>query len=326
MALFDIKLVDNKNITYSTTFKNYGWYAVFRILNDSVPGPLRLISGETNYVARYDDLFIDADFIMNDNMLQFIFLIKNIGNTPQTVDLGLFADIQIGNNDNANVKILEYNRGLAITDPISNISYSIIIRDYEESSSVDTFFYGPYSSKYDSLIGAPFFEDGVEKITNSIDTVTAFSWKNRKVLPNETINLSFKIFEGSAPKTPPKIYILDDLKAVYQPNETINIVIVIYDIDGEPGSIYFSDSNGIITTRNYKFNKRNYALEFFNINVGTKPYYNFTLYAVDESNYTSEIITKKVRVQNSIKNTMNLPIFNHVKKHTLFNLRRRIGR
>lgn len=180
MALFDIKLVDNKNITYSTTFKNYGWYAVFRILNDSVPGPLRLISGETNYVARYDDLFIDADFIMNDNMLQFIFLIKNIGNTPQTVDLGLFADIQIGNNDNANIKILEYNRGLAITDPISNISFSIIIRDYEESSSVDTFFYGAYNNSYDSLSFAPFFEGGVKKLQIALTRLLHFHGKIEK--------------------------------------------------------------------------------------------------------------------------------------------------
>lgn len=104
------------------------------------------------------------------------------------------------------------------------------------------------------------------------------------------------------------------------------MLIVIYDLDREPGSIYFSDSNGIKITRNYKHFNIYYAVEFFSINVGTKPYYSFTLYAVDESNYTSEIITKNVRVQNSIKNTMNLPIFNHVKKHTLFNLRRRIGR
>lgn len=315
---FDIKFNG-----HSTTYKNYGWFVIFRIIYPTGPSKLIYASGANHGKAYYDgiNLEIKPEIDQATNYLIVSFEITNNGTEPKRVEVGVFADVKIDENDKALIYILEGQRGFTMHDNNTNLKYTLLIRDAPGSTNVDTFYYGPILNNwvtrddndrfYYVTDNFPYFENATNQKEQVYDSCFAFSWKERDVYPGETLKLSTTAGVGSNLFTPPFVNIVDNFKEIYEPNHLLVVKFSVGDYNPkETVSYTFTDSLGI--TKSDKFtssqtNKiKNYEL---NLNIGRGPEYWFTISAKDTHGLKSNVIHKSIFITKkpklSITNNVN---------------------
>ncbi|EAX82864.1 hypothetical protein TVAG_521060 [Trichomonas vaginalis G3] len=130
---------------YSTTFWNHGWYVVFRVYENGEPGPLVYVKGSNKGKAEYNGIKFETKGDIDSQTGYFIltFNIRNTAQEPKRIDVGVFADVQIAENDKATIKPLANKRGFTMKDDLTRISFTLLIRDAANVTNVDSFYYGP---------------------------------------------------------------------------------------------------------------------------------------------------------------------------------------
>lgn len=314
-SCFDIRLVDENNANYSTTYNDLGWFVRYQLLNNGNSGPFYSIEWGKNVIRR-NDIFIAKRIIENYNHINVGFVILNNGSTPQKIRLGVFADTQIGNIDNSITDIFEDHKGFTVSAPNPKLSYTVLLHD------IDSFFCGRFHWEYyNDSTKTPFFRNETEDVNNE-DTVVAFSWQNREILPKQQIVLMMTFVEGKHQLIPPIIEITADFKELYHPNESLEITVNILYFFSQYTTLVLSDSNAKVwESRVEKENRVNLTL-----NVGSGPYYEFKVYAENEDGLQSEPFVKRLNILNIEKpRSTNLLLLNHVKGKMLFEIRRQAG-
>ncbi|EAY06209.1 hypothetical protein TVAG_470520 [Trichomonas vaginalis G3] len=236
-ANFDIKLPNS----VSTTYDNRGWYVVFREYANGKAGNLQYVTGTNNGVANYDDLNFITKLSVDSvtSHLKVLFEITNNGNSPKTIDVGVFADIFIDKDDFAKITPLQGNRGFTMIDQSSGKKLTLLLKDSKDVTNVDTFFYGGKDDSYMTdekrytTDKFPYFKnmDYVTNYEGDYDSVFSFSWQKKTINPQETLSLSVVAGADADTSTPPYIKLTKEINERYNKNDKITVQFDVYEFD-----------------------------------------------------------------------------------------------
>lgn len=147
----------------------------------------------------YNGLKVNINFnFAKDGSLQVSYSITNTESSSRTFSIGSHADIQIGSEDSApitpfSVKTQDNKvKGFMMNETSSGAQFNFYARGYAGVTSVDSVWYGAYSSRTGNI-----FNEGSGTNLTGTDSGMAWSWKNRTIPANstQTYNVKFIIAE-----------------------------------------------------------------------------------------------------------------------------------
>ena len=200
---------------------------------------IQVSKGDTNYDAKYvNSLIVDevegAGVTVEtsveghgDNAARIIYTLTNTTADPVTVQVGVYADIMIGNDDDAGLKQLMHNGeayGLrlkgksqgSLFNPITPIMSVLFGEGVTGVTPADKYWFGFFSSNWhaNEIVGnysdniystgtatygqtyAQYYMQEATSTSNSYDSGMGFCWNNRPIPAGESIELSFVIAIG----------------------------------------------------------------------------------------------------------------------------------
>ena len=193
----DIKGADyDKGRVYQSTF-NYSGYK----------GAIQVNGGEAQFFnpegTEIDGVYVEAYTVQSGMLARVVYVVSNDNNQPATVSLGTYADVQIGDNDQAPIE--------KITD-VEGKTFGVVMKDGEGGqlyvsfgmgvaglSLIDDYWFGMYDNNnepekivgnYDTNIANYMEENG------NYDSGMGWCWKNRTIQPGESLTFSFLVGIG----------------------------------------------------------------------------------------------------------------------------------
>lgn len=130
-------------------------------------------------------LYFDSD-IVDNNYIRVKYTVTNYTGNPITCSLGTGADIQIGDNDRAEVKTLKSDAGFTMIegDQENSLQYVFFGRDTEQFdvTDVDSIWIGGWQpSFYNTYLFSNQFQD-----LKGVDSAFAYAWNNRNIPASES--------------------------------------------------------------------------------------------------------------------------------------------
>ena len=199
----DIKGVDyDKVMVYQSTYNCEGY-----------KGAIQVNGGEAQYFnpegTEIDGVYVEAHTIQSGMLARVVYVVSNDNDQPATVSLGTYADVKIGEADNAPIE--------KITD-VEGKTFGVIMKDGEGGqlyisfgmgvaglSLIDDYWFGVYNNNndpeqivgnYDTNISCYMEENG------SYDSGMGWCWKNRTIQPGESLTFSFLVGIGEVVMKP----------------------------------------------------------------------------------------------------------------------------
>ncbi|MGN0339552.1 MAG: MBG domain-containing protein [Lachnospira sp.] len=192
-SMDSVGIINGRDI--KTTFFS-GGYRAYYAFNSSASGSGTLIytsTGSDIYVSVGNDVYVAQVASFQGQFVKYTYYIWNKG-TSQVSDfnLGAAADVQIGNNDHAQL-ILETEEGAAYVLMRDDSSeFRLYYNNVDGVTGVSTLWTGRYS-KHTSNI----FNDNRQN-QSGIDSTVAFSWKNISIPANGVVAKSVLVGCGSS--------------------------------------------------------------------------------------------------------------------------------
>ena len=240
---FDFRYRNNSR----TTYQNYGWRVQLRTNttnpNDSNSNMTYTALAKNKGIIEEEGLKLEPRFdqSLGENYMRIIFDLTNNGDEAKIFDLGIYADISIGEDDKATVKALTNGIGFTMESTIEGAEkgdvITLLVRDRYDVTNVDCLYYGKYDSD-NSLIGR-----NMEELNPlvGVDSIFEIGWINREILPHSKQSFNVLLVIGKYTRIPPIIK-LDDLETFRIKGDTVTVT-------GEYSSIY----NDSIITLKYKY-------------------------------------------------------------------------
>lgn len=182
---FDIRN-HNKGNWQGTTFGNEG-YGVLYQNGESEPIALSDISQP---VDTGDGVVITVEpvFSTDGRFIRLAFTLENTNDTPATVSIGSWADIEIAGDDNAPITKFPDGRGFKMVNQHNQQQFNFFGKGTLGVNDVDTFWFGHYGSAQSNVFNQ------VEEESYFGDSGMAYSWKNRMIAPGK--KKTFKLMLG----------------------------------------------------------------------------------------------------------------------------------
>lgn len=243
-AVFDIRYKGGK-----TTQNYYGWNVQF-----SQDGNLRPLSGSyegkfppiSRSGRRYVEFSTEITRPIGPDYLLISFKVFNNQLEPATINITIWADVMILNNDKATVEWYGKpdRRGITMTDPPTNTKLTLVARNGYSVEDVDTFWFGQFVNYSD------FHEfdvyDGDAPLENT-DSAFSFGWKNRVIYPNATQYYSVLFGVGVDLKDPPIVNVNTQFKDNYKGGDKIKVEGRVIDYTyNESLNLYILFNNGTV--------------------------------------------------------------------------------
>ena len=169
-----------------TTFSSNGW--TWNLNGDDIS----FINGSNTYSTENLDLtvipVIAYDSGTNTSFVVIYQLLTNTGTEKLTGQkFGAHADIQLANNDSANIMPKPY--GARMYDKNTKLAFDMYCCDGEDCTPVNTLWYGGYSSRVDHLWDGTIRK---QELTNT-DSGMCYSWMNLDIDPGKTVVKSIRM-------------------------------------------------------------------------------------------------------------------------------------
>lgn len=297
LACFDVKY-DDGTAKLDTTYQGKGHYLAFRVIENEIKSDLQLVKWSENNATTYNEIEVKFyETIENENILKMNFDVTNNGYFPKKIDLGLFADSGFV-GDNSVIDKRKDGRGFRIKRTDKFMYYTIITSSEGSFPTVDTlYFTNMDETETTDPYKFPYFNDGSDTKTTG-DSVFAFSWLNREILPGETVSFGCFMLPGLNAKTPCRIIDETAVKDFYSKNEDVDIVFTILDSEvGEVINYRLSYTGGDDIDGSFMTSADKLSEQFSHkINVNNGPVIEYTITAAGMDQYHSNTITGKLIV------------------------------
>ena len=284
-GLYNIKGYVNGEL-HSTTFADGGYPAVLKVDKNKevLLDEEKIING-----IEWD---VECSFINNGRYVKNTYILTNKENVAKTVSLGVFVDVQIGENDYAMVERFNNNTGLRLFDEENNIQFSFYCKDVIGTTNIDYLWIGEYPDYY----GHYFDNNNIQQIRGS-DSAFTYSWMNRKIEPGSIVKYSTIIGMGEVCNAP-KIELSSNQKYIFMQDEvSINGIITDVDKNSKASLHYIIDNKKEehLSEQELVNNKLDFNLDLKSRNL-EEGNHNIKLWAIDESGNPSTIIEKTITI------------------------------
>lgn len=207
--------------TYGGSYDNpgAGFITAFQVNNNTA----HYLNSRTT--TTYDGVSLTPSVIgQGDVAARIVYTITNNNSSAVTVNVGAWADVYIGNNDNAPISRLKDADGntyaLDLKESLDEGAPLLCVLFGEGVTGVtpiDDFWFGQYRNNYEANEIVGNYDDQVMGLfwestdyywmseDGGYDSGMGFCWKNRTIEAGETIELSFLISVGNIPFDDPVI-------------------------------------------------------------------------------------------------------------------------
>lgn len=285
-GLYDIKGYVNGSLQ-STTFDDGGYPAVLKVDDND---PVELDSQTIINGIEWD---VECSFINNGQYVKTTYILTNKENVKKNISLGVYVDVQIGENDFATIERFENSKGLRLYSQEDNLQFSFYGKDVVGTTDIDNLWIGTFP-KYMYFA----FESNNTNIIEDNDSAFTYSWVNRTLEPGATQKYSTIIGMGEVSNAP-KIELNENQKNSFYKEDDIKISGIVTDKDkNSKATIYYSIDEGkdiSLKEQSLIDNKLDFVLDLTsqNLNVGK---HIIKLWAIDESGNPSDVIETDINI------------------------------
>ena len=296
---YDIQGYVNGKIQ-STTFNNGGYHAKLKVDNNNE---------EELYDYSYGEMIIngvkwdvECTFINNGKYVKTTYTLTNTESTAKKISLGVYADVQIAENDRATIERFDNNKGLRLYDTESNIQFSFYGKSVAGTTNIDNLWIGEYPKQRDN-----YFNNNTTQKIEGKDSAFAFSWIDRTLAPGVTNRYSTIIGMGEVSNAPTIALDENQGNCFSQDNVIIKGTMSDADKNSKVSLNYILDDGEEkkLDEQALVDNKVDFALNLNSqkLSIGK---HKIKLWAIDESGNPSEITEKEILITNLKAPTLNM--------------------
>ncbi|KAI5510345.1 hypothetical protein TVAGG3_0717410 [Trichomonas vaginalis G3] len=291
-ACFNIAYIDSNNEAFSITSQFQGFFVAYKVNN----GNTQFIKKDQEKISSYKNTRIEAKLNnhVNNDFIFISFTVSNNNQEPIDFSLGIYADLQLLIPQSTIIP-LDFRQGFTIKS--NSESCSVLTHGLNSSTNADAFWYGtPDINNRRTLTTNPYWENLSNPQEIHGDIEMALSWQNRIIKAGETVEFGFTIGKGTSIKTPPKLILNTELQERYDPETKLSINFTVYDndVNDDVTVFVYNSINQKTLNSSFKTNetfKHKYAIITKTLKHGI---YNFQIWAVDSSDYTSNLIERTI--------------------------------
>lgn len=193
-SAIDIKGMDD-NKYYGSTCSDGGYQAAIKVGDNAATN---VYDG-----LKVDDVQVNTSVLQSGAMARVVYQVYNSGATAQTFSLGTYADVMIGENDQAPVQAIKTDDGktvgIVMRDGEGGQLYVMFGLGVAGSSLIDDYWFGEYNHNNfaDQIVGN--YETGFSgymEENGAYDSGMGWCWKNRTIEPGQTLVYSFLVGIG----------------------------------------------------------------------------------------------------------------------------------
>lgn len=190
----DIKGMDDDKF-YGSTYSDGGYQAAIKVGDNAATN---VYDG-----LKVDDVQVNTSVLQSGAMARVVYQVYNSGATAQTFSLGTYADVMIGENDQAPVQAIKTDDGktvgIVMRDGEGGQLYVMFGLGVAGSSLIDDYWFGEYNhnSSANQIVGN--YETGFSgymEENGAYDSGMGWCWKNRTIEPGQTLVYSFLVGIG----------------------------------------------------------------------------------------------------------------------------------
>lgn len=305
-AAFDFKYFSSSGTPSSLTMNDAGHYLAIRTYNGDTAGSAHLkhhgqdltVDGLSVAVS-HEELTLKrqtrSGSWTNQKYFKINFTVTSNANSAKRFDIGVFADSAFAKKDNAKLEVRDDRRGVKITNPSDNQMRATYVLKGQYFPDVDTIYIGEDSTTaYKDHTNYPFFENDEKAKSADTDTVLAFSWKNKTIYPDQTLNFGFLFVQGDSVDLPPFVVDKTSPKEIEKGQEgTITVEVANYEEQTIQFKLFLDDAVEPAKQESYETKKEENFVHTFTHKVSLKngaKIMKYKAYAIDPSGIKSNEI------------------------------------
>lgn len=180
---------DFNGVYYGSTYADYGYFAAMQV-GDSY-------AGVTPNGTMIDGVFAKAAIVAQGELARIDYTIKNTNSSERVISFGIYADVQIGENDSAPIERridTEGNTyGLTMMDGNGAQMCALFGSGLTGVTAADDYWFGNYGWNSDAynIVGNYDYAENWMVENGEYDSAMGWCWKNRTIPAGETIVFSF---------------------------------------------------------------------------------------------------------------------------------------
>lgn len=205
-ACFDLKYQGDGE-PLGLTHNNEGFYVGYRLYNDEGEALATNLLKKSQEFSETDSIKVNFSYEYEEafpSYLKVIFTVSNSDYFPRTIDLGVFADSDFDGDTNSALKVREL--GFTVTG--NDRHYTVFTKEFLDHISVNRTWLGSITRPEQGEIpveSMKFFSIGRESEVSGKDTMYAFSWRKRTILPETTVKFIVTFAPNDDVNTPTDI-------------------------------------------------------------------------------------------------------------------------
>ena len=246
---------------------------------------------DENETQRICGLDLNVTITQQGNYAKYTYKVHNPSNTNKTFSLATAGDVEVSDDDTADLVVINNGQGVKMINPDDNIMFILTAASATPASNV---YVGRWSGG--DYLTHLFDDSENDAVFNSGDSAFCMSWTNKTIKPNETLIFTslLELNESTAP-TIALNEINEEAKLCGKVNDAnIGTVDVIYSIDnGEEQRIENLTPNGTESP---------FEIDLSTLECGST--HTIKAKAVDDNNLESEIATATVTIPHDIIETV----------------------